>query len=277
MQLLCSRTAQPLQWLWKVIEWAGLEGISKLILFQPLLWAGMSLPGPGCSGPRPSWLWRWIFLLGWCQIQLCRLQKARSRGVPAGELSSSGAFCSLQHLPNGRHHAELPGIPGYDWNMCDFEPQQRRPFLWTLTVQHLESSCCLTALTLTCRVQWAQGLAPWNFCPDSFTVSGIWYLANILWWGGSMKEQQPLLTECGVVGVPLVHDAAANEGISTIPQLVVSVKVHSSWYFYANISNRNWGVCIWPLKLRAKLQRATWTQEIDMCNYETLSKGVHGN
>lgn len=43
-----------------------------------------------------------------------------------------------------------------------------------------------------------------------------------------MKEQQPLLTECGVVGVPLVHDAAANEGISTIPQLVVSVKVHSS-------------------------------------------------
>ncbi|TRZ19900.1 hypothetical protein HGM15179_007227 [Zosterops borbonicus] len=39
------------------------------------------------------------------------LQKARSCGVPAGELSSSGAFCSLQHLPNGRHHAELPGTP----------------------------------------------------------------------------------------------------------------------------------------------------------------------
>lgn len=46
-----------------------------------------------------------------------------------------------------------------------------------------------------------------------------------------MKEKQPLLTERGVVGVSLVHDAGANEGISTTPQLVVSVNVHSSGRF----------------------------------------------
>lgn len=43
------------------------------------------------------------------QLWTVILQEARSSGVPAAELSSSGAFCSLQHLPNGRHHAELPG------------------------------------------------------------------------------------------------------------------------------------------------------------------------
>lgn len=40
-----------------------------------------------------------------------RLRKAKSSRIPAGELSSSGAFCFLRHLPNGRRHAELPWIP----------------------------------------------------------------------------------------------------------------------------------------------------------------------
>lgn len=56
---------------WVVMEghrmgWVGRELKAHLVP-SPAVGRDVT-PGPGCSGPHPGWLWRWIFLLGWCQI-----------------------------------------------------------------------------------------------------------------------------------------------------------------------------------------------------------------
>lgn len=187
------------------------------------------------------------------------LRKARSRRIPAGELSSSGTFCSLQHLPNGRHRAELPWIPSvgsWGWLECVWfwaSAEENLPLstdcaafgkklLFDSTDPHLQSAVGTRLSPLKLPLRFIYSLSDLISC-EHLTVGWV------------HERTTTSVNKMWCCGVSLVCDAGAKEGISTTPQLVVSVKVHSSGCFWANISSRNRGVCIWPLKLRAKLQR----------------------